>query len=313
MEESTDTTKTAVNYYSAYDFVIESEFEFPEVPEIDSREANPDITIHSGTVEPVTKSATTSEIRRIDARPGICRVTYDSIGSFLIRDGERIVVDVVSYDVTEKKIFRRLLQNELIAVLLTQRGLLVLHASVVSIEGKAVIFLGDRGAGKSTTAAAFHIHGYPVLEDDTVAVRFDDGFPVVVPGIPQLRLSPDAVTALKFKKTTTPTGDWGPIKQYLDVGTTPGPTPLAACYVLQDGENLEFKQIPPRNQPFVLVTSTYAQGLLRDTGMSSAHFEQCATIVKSSEIKRLVRPRDHAQLPSLVKLVSENIVNSDIY
>jgi len=73
----------------------------------------------------------------------------------------------------------------------------VLHASAVSIDGKAAIFLGPRGAGKSTTtAAAFGAEGYSVLEDDVVAIRFDEGVLTVVPGVPQLRLKSDAAAAL---------------------------------------------------------------------------------------------------------------------
>jgi len=293
--------------YNAYDLVIESAFELPEMPRIDPGPHSPDVVIQNGDVEPVPESASETGIRRIDAGSDVCRITYESIGSFFITDGDRVIVDIASPDVAQKKVFRRLLQNELMAVLLMQRGLLVLHASAVSVNGKAAVFLGDRGAGKSTTAAAFHAHGHALLEDDTVAVRFDDGTPVVVPGVPHLRLSPDAVTALGFEETTTPAGDWGPVKQYLGTGAIPDPTPLARCYVLQDGDSLEFKEIPPRNRPFVLVTSTYAQGLLPDTGMTEDHFEQCATVVDSASIKRLVRPRDHAQLSLLVSLVADDI------
>jgi hypothetical protein len=302
-----ETTTGTLRYYSMYDLVVESEFELPELPRVNSGTIRPDISIQRGDVEPVAEFDSGTGISRIDAAPSVCRATYDSIGSFLITDGERILVDVPSPDVLGKKIFRRILQNELMAVLLMQRGLLVLHGSAVTINGKAVIFLGDRGAGKSTTAAAFHSSGHSVLEDDTVAIRFSNGQPMVVPGVPQLRLSPDAVRALGFTGATTPTDDWGPLKQYLETATVSGPAPLMRCYLIQEGGQLEFKQIPPRNRPFVLITSTYTQGMLPDTDATSEHFKQCATVVESTPIKRLVRPKNYAGLPSLVELVVNDI------
>ena len=50
------------------------------------------------------------------------------------------------------------------------RGVTCLHASAVVIDEQAVVFLGQSGAGKSTTAAAFAQLGYPVLSDDVVAL-----------------------------------------------------------------------------------------------------------------------------------------------
>lgn len=300
---------TDVTYYSAYDLTIQSEFELPELVRVESHGRTPDVVIHSGNVEAVPEGEGIGgdSPRRIEAKPDICRLTYDGIGSFLLTDGDRIRVDLESSAISENKIFRRLLENELMALVLLQRGLLVLHASAVSINGTAALFLGDRGAGKSTTAAAFHAQGYPLLEDDTVGIRFDDGTPVVVPGVPQLRLSPDAVDALEFENTTVPSGDWGPTKRYQQIEDVPAPAPLAGCYLLQDDETLALKKIPPRNRIFALVTSTYAQGLLSDTDVTGDHFEQCAKIVETTPVQRLVRPKDHAQLPLLVNLVVRDL------
>lgn len=66
----------------------------------------------------------------------------------------------------QREFFRQLIQNELLGLILYQRDHLVLRASAVSVDGAAAIFIGQRGVGKSTTAAAFDREGYAVLEDD---------------------------------------------------------------------------------------------------------------------------------------------------
>lgn len=53
-------------------------------------------------------------------------------------------------------------------------GRLILHANAASIDGRAVIWLGTKGAGKSTLAAAFAAAGYPILADDQVALYGPD-------------------------------------------------------------------------------------------------------------------------------------------
>ena len=44
-----------------------------------------------------------------------------------------------------------------IAILLHQRGYVILHASCVNLGSAAVAFLGDSTAGKSFMAAALHV------------------------------------------------------------------------------------------------------------------------------------------------------------
>jgi hypothetical protein len=113
------------------------------------------------------------------------------IGTFLVRDGREILVDP-DPDAGDALLQLALL-GPVLAALLQQRGDLVLHASAVEIDGAAVGFLGGRGAGKSTMAAALLRRGYPLLTDDILAVSLEDGSPRVLPGFPQLKLWPDAV------------------------------------------------------------------------------------------------------------------------
>jgi len=258
-------------------------------------------------LEPVPESIEPDGRLRLRAAPEACRLSYDGIGSFLVEGGSTILCDPTTSDISERKVFRRVIERELMAILLHQRGLLVLHASAVSVNGKAVVFVGQRGAGKSTTAAAFEARGHPVLDDDVVGIRFDRETPTVVPGLSQLRLSPDAVDALDVAEASRPTGDWGPPKRYRELAESPDPVPLAGVYILQTGDELAIKPIPERNRLFVLVTSSYARGLLSDLDLTAEHFRQCSEIVSEVPIRRLQRPQTHDVLPRLVDAVVDDI------
>ncbi|MBM9594026.1 hypothetical protein [Roseitranquillus sediminis] len=85
------------------------------------------------------------------------------------------------------------LLGPVMATVLEQRGMLVLHASAIALEDRAVIFLGNKTAGKSTTAAAMVAAGCRLLSDDVVAISFDaEGRGWVLPAFDQIKLSDEA-------------------------------------------------------------------------------------------------------------------------
>jgi hypothetical protein len=57
----------------------------------------------------------------------------------------------------------------------TLRGLEVLHAAGVTLDGEAILFAGPSGAGKSSLAAALLGAGASLLSDDAVALQMADG------------------------------------------------------------------------------------------------------------------------------------------
>lgn len=72
----------------------------------------------------------------------------------------------------------------LLALALHLRGAVLIHASAVEVGGRAILFAGESGSGKSTTAAMLHGRGHHVLADDTTEIA--DG--VARASIPALRI-----------------------------------------------------------------------------------------------------------------------------
>jgi hypothetical protein len=72
---------------------------------------------------------------------------------------------------TPEETARHLLLNQVLPLVLSRRGRLVLHASAVSWNGKVSAFIGRSGAGKSTMAAACAAAGAKIVTDDCLVLR----------------------------------------------------------------------------------------------------------------------------------------------
>ena len=64
-----------------------------------------------------------------------------------------------------------ILAGTVVTILLTLRGETVLHASAVSVDGRALAFVGQSGRGKSTVAALLCLSGLELVTDDLLVVR----------------------------------------------------------------------------------------------------------------------------------------------
>ena len=129
------------------------------------------------------------------------------------------------------------------------RGLLCLHGSVINIDGEAVILVGKKKSGKSTTAKAFSKLGFKVLSDDIAVIKCIDGDFFVEPGYPKVRLRPQPL--MVFYPDIT--DDFVSVyshrdSKYSDLGDSFWSTPLklGAIYLLDEtGETDEAPFVKP--------------------------------------------------------------------
>lgn len=105
---------------------------------------------------------------------------------------------------------------------LRHRRVTCLHASGVELFGRAVLFSGDAGYGKSTTAGALALRGVPVLSDDIVPLELTGDEIWATPGYPRVCLWPEAVEKLAGTVEALPklTPVWE--KQFLPLDGTRG-------------------------------------------------------------------------------------------
>jgi len=230
---------------------------------------------------------------------------WPGVGRFRIREGREIVVEPApGVDAGTLRLF---LLGPVRAVLLHQRGFLVLHASAVVLDGGAIAFLGAGGWGKSTLAAALNARGHALVADDIVAVRLQDKQPVVLAGVPELKLWPDAITALGEAPQELPR-----LRPAYDKRARPAgafsrePVPLARVYVLAESlEGTRLEPLKPHDALIELVRHAYGARTLQ-RAEPARRFKQCAELVTRLPISRLAVRRSLAALPELVEIIERD-------
>ena len=189
----------------------------------------------------------------------------------------------------EERLLRLSLLGPALALILHQRGLLVMHASVVARGDRAVAFLGKNGWGKSTIAAALHTKGYDLVTDDVAAVRFDADGPHVFPSFPQMKLWPEAATLLGSSLDSLPIlhPDFDKRGWRAERGFSSAPRRLERVYALAAGPAPAIEAMEPREACFELLGHWYGHrfggGLLQNGA--------AARIFSSARRSRIRSPR----------------------
>jgi hypothetical protein len=193
---------------------------------------------------------------------------------------------------------------------LRKRGLTALHGSAICLDGKAIVLAGEAGAGKSTTAAALALQGFPVLCEDIAPIEERDDAFSVHPGYPRVCLWPQSVEMLTGQADRLPliTPNWE--KRYLPLDGTVAAHEsrqhaLGAIYILaarQEDNAPRIEQQNSRELLLELVQNTYMNWLL-DRGQRAQEFELLSRVVSQVPIRRVIPHRDPARLNALCELI----------
>jgi len=203
--------------------------------------------------------------------------------------------------------------------LLRLRGSLCLHGSAVAVGAQALAILGQSGAGKSTTAAAFAKLGFPVLTDDITVLREEPDSFWVFPGDPNLCLWPQSVSYLYGSPTALPPviehnvldPEWN--KRWLNL-TDPDyrfqsqPLPLGAIYVLgerQEDDGPRVEAVRGQERLLLLLANTYGAAFL-DRELRGREFEILGRLLDRAPVRRLIPRAGAAYLPRLCEAILQD-------
>ncbi len=230
---------------------------------------------------------------------------WDGIGKVKISNG-KITVDLI--DDKEDHIIPFLL-GPVMALLLHQRGFLVLHGSAVKTNNGAIAFLGHRTFGKSTTAINLYKKGYPLITDDILAIKFDEkGLPIVYPGYHHIRLSNDSYNNVKDN-----TDILTPIrtiagKAFCDAsnGYSPEPLRLKVIYVLDKSDTIDISSLSSQKDLFDLLIHSVAHRVFKEKEQAN-NLLQIANLINNIPIHRLKIIHSYKYIPKVIETIEEDV------
>ena len=241
-----------------------------------------------------------AEVRYVDGSLGM-RVTHvpqsgyvvdsPSFGTFaLSSDGSSIECEQLSPLVWR---WHLPLYGQVLPLASTLHGFELLHASVVVLDNRAIVFVAPSGTGKTSLAARLVASGVRPLADDVVALECRDRTVLAHAGVPMANVAREQLEGLRPVERARlghPVGSRDKIHLMVP-NMPPAPVPLGALFFLFRSEKIErltFELCDPPD-PVTLLSATYMPHITEPARLA-AQLDLCAQIAASVPTYRLLAP-----------------------
>lgn len=238
-------------------------------------------------------------------------VRWDGVGEALISKNGRLIT-CCPFPKGHRESFYVYLLGQALSFALVKSGFEPLHATAVTVNDRAIAFIGDCGFGKSTLAAAFLQAGHRLLTDDLLLLQTTTRGIVAYPGPARIKLFPKV--ARKFLTDASSGVPLNPKaqKQIIPLNNrqvSSGAVPLAVIYVLAppnkaNDDSARIKPLTGR-EAFVTLLSNTFNLVIVDPDRLRRQFDAAQALANVVTIRKLSYPRSLKHLP----LVRETILS----
>ena len=199
--------------------------------------------------------------------------------------------------------------NQVVPLALSRQGRPSFHASVVTVSGGAVAFLGKTGMGKSTLAASFALGDAAFLTDDSLLVEETGDGCLAIPSHASLRLWDDSVDALVDERTSKAAAISYSTKARLLAGEALAyreePLPLLAAFLLQWYGVSDVKRSALKGTDYHMAWIENSFLLdIEDRLLLAEHFDWTHRIAEAVPTFSLDYPRDYGMLADVCDAVT---------
>jgi hypothetical protein len=289
--------------YRIAGLAVSSDIELPGFPQGPPGAA--DVVIARAAVPPALPDADASGPTWA-LRPGRFLLAVPGVARYLLRDGAAIDYEPAAD--AEPGDLAAFTLGAAFGVLLHQRGLVVLHASSVCVNGKAALFLGPSGAGKSTLAAALVRRGYPLVADDFCVISVGPaGQPLAHPDGSLPKLWTEAIEELDLGERRVQPVRGRLQKFYMERslgGVSEAPLPLGPAFVLREARAPHRPGIQRPNivdAARLVRANAYRPGVVRKMGQEALYFLAAAAIGNGDGVFYLTRALDFAAMDAVIE------------
>ena len=295
--------------YIVYGLKIKSDIEIKEF--MKSEDENNDLDIILGQVPQNIKDM------MVEGRQSYYSKTkvwfhIDNIATYYITDGKTILVEPC--EDPDETLLRVYLMCSCLGFIMLQREQVAIHGGVINIGDNAVIFTGDRGAGKSTLTTALRNKGYQFISDDVAATYFDK-VPYVYPGFPYQKLCDDAMDSLGYKREGLSTINGEDKVKYVVPAFDSfydKSAPLTSIVKLEVGDvdKVTIDKVIGQEKLILIMKNVYRQEFLGFMGgMTPVFIKKCIDIAKNITCYKVTRPKEGFTVNEQINLIEDTFIN----
>ncbi len=302
-------------YYQAYGININSDLPLPELL-VGGKGEN--LKIHQGEISNLPKLKPTSIKRQgIEAFFGgdskTAYLSWEGVVTFKAESGKILTVAPQMREI-DPQFLNLYILSEALGMILFQQGLFLLHGSAVKLEDqdRAIIFIGEGGAGKSTTAAAFANLNpkNQVISDDLVAIEITEKKEIFVrPAFPQIKLWHNTINSMGYDVNSLTPLFQGSNKYIIKNNNyfSNKYLKIAGIYVLKDSPKLKITKMLGK-EAFLSLLNFFPcpNDLLTGVDLQH-HFWQSSEILAKIPILKLERPKQFDIFPHLVNQIISSL------
>ena len=243
----------------------------------------------------------------ISGAPGVCHFDYPGLARMRVSDGREITIEPAR-DVSMTEV-RTMLLGVGLCALLNQRNILTLHGSSVCYRGKALLFLGLCGAGKSTLAAALCSHGAELMGDDIAAVSFSEGRAELLPGVPLQKLTPNTLKALNLSGEVQPSTEKPKAHILRHSSGSLKAMPIHRIYrlIAEERSDVELSVVSGMERFHAIRDNLFRAKIAKAIGHSNRCVRQCFELSGQCDVRTLKRPIEAFQLDLICQKIREDV------
>jgi hypothetical protein len=204
--------------------------------------------------------------------------------------------------------------NQVAPLAMSRQGVPAFHASVVTVPGGAVAFLGKAGMGKSTLAASFALNEAEFLTDDSLVIEETGDGCLALPSHPSLRLWEDSLEALIDARIRQAAAINYSTKARLLAGEALAyrakPQLLLAAFVLEQGDvsRVTLRELAGAERYLAWVNNSFLLDV-EDQLLLAQHFDWTCRISETIPTYALDYPRKYGMLAEVRDLVRQRVAN----
>lgn len=298
-----------MNYYFAYGLTIASNIDFPELYVIPPTQ-KPDVLVNIGNIPahlPVNENGNQVNIH-ITATEYFLFV--NDAGSFYAVNGNEVIIEPIAN--ADMKVVRIFFLSNAMTAILYQRKLVPIHAAAIYDANGIVLFLGDSGAGKSTTTATLQAKGYRVFSDDVcVPIKNADGLSAFA-AYPMMKLWKDSFEKAnigRYQEEDRLRPDLDKYGKLFNESFITEARPIKKIFILEKSDTDVFQYMPVKGiEAFkYLQNYAYRYQYIEIMGVTKAYFDIISALSNQIPIFVITRPSQEDTLSRVIELIESNL------